>query len=280
MKLTIARINSAKIPPDKAELKLWDAAVNGLFLRLLSGGGKSWVYRYRASGGGRSAKIRSIKLGSYPTLSIDAARGAAKDHAGQIARGIDPAAVRQENRRRQQATLGSLLAIDGPYERNLRDRGLVKWKVALSNLRRGLVHYMDIDISKLSRRDLVEALDALKDKPGAQADLRKSTRSLLEWAANTGLAHSNVLAGMRLAPKSRAQRLEEVSRRRAFDDVDITRLWQVAECGGTFGSLIQMGLLTAMRRNELATLRWSDIQPDQSCCWRKSPRPVCRTRCH
>ena len=124
----------------------------------------------------------------------------------------------------------------------------MKWKVALSNLRRGLVHYMDIDISKLSRRDLVEALDALKDKPGAQADLRKSTRSLLEWAANTGLAHSNVLAGMRLAPKSRAQRLEEVSRRRAFDDVDITRLWQVAECGGTFGSLIQMGLLTAMRQ--------------------------------
>ena len=91
MKLTLARINAAEIPPGKAELKLWDAAVSGLYLRLLAGGGRSWVFRYRADGGGRSAKIRSIKLGNYPALTLDAARAAARAHAGQVARGQDPA---------------------------------------------------------------------------------------------------------------------------------------------------------------------------------------------
>ena len=86
---------------------------------------------------------------------------------------------------------------------------------------------------------------------------------MLEWAVNSGLVQANVLAGMRLAPKSRAAKLAEASRRRAFGDTDIVKLWAAAGCSGTFGSLVQMGLLTAMRRNELATLRWADIQPDR-----------------
>jgi integrase len=263
MKLTLARINSAKIPPGKAELKLWDGAINGLFLRLLPGGGKSWVYRYRSGGGGRSAKIRSIKLGSFPALSIDAARDVARAHAGQVAKGHDPAEVRHEQRRREKATLGTLLAVDGPYERDLITRHIVQHKQVLSSLRRGLRRHMSIDIARLSRRDLVEALDALKDLPGARAELRKHTRVLLEWAVNGGLVQANVLAGMRSVPKTRAQRLAEASKRRALTDPDIIAVWRAAEYSGRFGSLVQLGLLTAMRRNELATLRWSNIHSDR-----------------
>src|SRR6476660_4472628 len=100
MKLTLARINTAKIPLGMTELKLWDGAVSGLCLRLFAGGGRSWAYRYRSGDGGRAAKVRTIKLGSYPALSIDAARDAAKAHAAAIAKGQDPAAIRQEKRRR------------------------------------------------------------------------------------------------------------------------------------------------------------------------------------
>ena len=133
----------------------------------------SWVYRYRSGRWWRSAKIRSIKLGSYPTLSIDAARAAAKAHAGQIARGIDPAVVRQEKRRSEKATLGGLLAIDGPYETSLKARGIIKVRTALSSLRRGLVRYMDADIAKLSRRDLVEALETLARQTGCPGGIEK-----------------------------------------------------------------------------------------------------------
>ena len=160
-KLTIAKIAGAKIPAGKADLKLWDSAITGLYLRLLPGGGRSWVYRYRSGGGGRSAKQKAIKLGSYPALWIDAARDAARTHAGQVAKGHDPAQARHEERRKEQATLGSLLAIDGPYERALTARHIVKRAEVLSTLRRGLARYFNADIATITRRELVEAMDAL-----------------------------------------------------------------------------------------------------------------------
>ena len=85
---------------ETGEVKLWDGATTGLHLRVFAGGGRSWVFRYRADGGGRAAKIRSVKLGVYPAVSIDAARDAARQHAGAVAKGLDPAQLRQETRRR------------------------------------------------------------------------------------------------------------------------------------------------------------------------------------
>ena len=263
MKLTLARINSAKIPPGAHDLKLWDGAVGGLYLRLLPGGGRSWVFRYRTGGGGRSAKVRSIKIGNYPTLSIDAARDVARAHAAQVAGGKDPAQLCQEKRRREQATLGRLLAVEGPYEASLIARHVVKRKEVLSSLRRGLTKLMDVDVARLTRLDFVGALDTLRDQPGAMADLRKHIHRWLEWCVNAGLVQSNVLAGMRMAPKTRAERLKEASRRRALQDEEIAGVWCAAEVYGKFGSLVQLALLTGMRRNELATLRWSDIHVDR-----------------
>jgi integrase len=261
--LTIARIQTAKVPDGAAELKLWDGAISGLCLRCFAGGGRTWVYRYRADGGGRSAKIRTLKLGTFPALSLGGARSAARAHAGQVASGQDPAQQRQETRRRETAALGTLLAVNGPYERSLRARHYVKREQVLSCLRRGLDRLKHVDIAKLTRRDLVDAIDALGDRPGAQVELRKCTRVLLEWAVNSGLAPANCLAGWRAPQQSRAQKLKAVARRRALTDSDIIAVWAAAEQHGTFGALVRLALLTGMRRNELATLRWDDIKSDR-----------------
>ena len=112
-KLTIAKIETAKVPSGKTEIKLRDSLVSGLYLRISASGGRRWYYRYRTDSG----EVRPLKIGDYPTLPIDSARDAAKAHAGQVAKGDDPARVRQEKRRREPATLGKLLAVDGSYER-------------------------------------------------------------------------------------------------------------------------------------------------------------------
>ena len=261
--LTIARIQTAKVPAGAAELKLWDGTVGGLCLRFFAGGGRTWVYRYRADGGGRNAKIRTLKLGTYPALTLDDARSAARAHAGQVAKGIDPAQERHQQRRSETASLGVLLAIGGPYERSLRARHVVKTDQVLSRLRRGLAKFNHTDIAKLTRRDLVDAIDALDDQPGAQIELRKCTRVLLEWAVNGGLAPANVLAGWRPPQQSRTQKLQAVARRRALTDSDIVAVWAAAGRCGTYGALVRLALLTGMRRNELATLRWDDIKTDR-----------------
>ena len=262
-KLTIALIRDVEIPPGKTETKLWDSVVSGLYLRCFASGSRSWVYRYRANGGGRSAKQKPIKIGNFPAVSIDAARDAAKGHAGAIAKGGDPAQVRQEIRRRENAALGMLLAEDGPYERSLKKRGIVTKKDMLSRLRRGLVKLMTVDIAKLTRLDFVEAFDALEDLPGAQHGLRKECRAFIEWAVNNGLTPHNVLAGYRRPQKSRTQKVVEAAKRRALTDPEIVKVWRAADACGNFGALIRVALLTAMRRSELSHLHWADIAPDR-----------------
>ena len=177
--------------------------------------------------------------------------------------GSDPAQARQEKRRRENATLGILLAEDGPYEKGLKKRGIITTKEMMSRLRRGLAKLMNVDVAKLTRLDFVEAFNALEDLPGAQHGLRKEARAFVEWAVNNGLSRHNVLAGYRRPPKSRMQKVEEAAKRRALTDPDIVKVWQAAGTCGTFGELIQLGLLTAMRRSELSTLHWADIAADR-----------------
>jgi integrase len=264
-KLTVALIEGTQVPAGKSQVLLWDAAVTGLHLRCLAGGSKTWIYRYRAGDGGRSAPLRSVRLGSWPTLTIDAARKAARGHAGQVARGGDPADDRREARRREAATLGKLLAVDGPYERDLKARHIINVRSTLSVLRRGLSRFMATDVAELTRADLVNAIAALADagKPGAAGDLRKHSRTLCEWCVSRGLAPSNVMAGLRAQPRSRRERLAALARGRALTDGELVAVWRAAGDLGTFGALTRLALLTAMRRGELAGLRWFDIHADR-----------------
>ena len=117
-KLTIAKIETAKVPSGQTETKLWDSLVNGLYLAHSASGGRRWYFRYRNDHG----KVRPLKVGDYPALSIDAARDAAKVHAAAVAKGRDPAQARQEKRRSEKATLGSLLAVEGPPAQSQRSR--------------------------------------------------------------------------------------------------------------------------------------------------------------
>lgn len=56
--------------------------------------GKSWLYYYETLGGVR----RNPKVGSYPELSLEAARAIAKDWYEKVRRGEDPSAERQDYR--------------------------------------------------------------------------------------------------------------------------------------------------------------------------------------
>jgi integrase len=267
--LTRNRIEKAKVPHGTSQIMLWDTVVSGFGVRCLPGGSKTFVFRYRPHGGGRSANPRLLRLGSFPSISLDDARKAARIQAGSVARGEDPAQQRAEERRRNRATLGKLLAGDGPYELHLKERGLVNIKPALSSLRRGLKAYMAADVAALSRNDIVTAVSALTklDKPGAAADLRKYSRTFCEWAVEQGLTKFNPMAGLRAPGRTRQQRLRDAEQKgRALNDAELVKVWRAAQAiqdrsqrgervAGSFGGLAQLALLTGMRRGELSQLQ-------------------------
>ena len=263
--LTRAKIEkfvSAGVPAGKSQAVLWDGMVTGLGLRLRLGGAASWTFQYRPKGVGRAEPSRKVTLGSWPTLAIDAARSAAQAMAGAVALKQDPATDLRDERNRERRNVSKAL---DEYERAITRRKLVNVPTIMSTLRRGLAPLAAREIDALTRADLVERIEALEAAglPGAAADLRKHARSLLEWAVSRGLVQFNVLAGLRRPRSSRAERLGEESKGKALSDEEIVALWNGAAAMGPFGGLMRLGLLTGMRRSELAGLRWDDVHGRQ-----------------
>jgi integrase len=264
-KLTETAVRRALVPPGKAQAFLWDGQVTGFGVRLLAAGSKTFWFQYRPPGG-RSVSARMVRIGAWPAVSLNDARKAARDLAGQVARGIDPAAKRQAERAKSESTLRTLLAEGGPYERELARRQIVNAKAALSALRRGLVRSMGKEVTALTRADFVAAITAVEDqgKPGAAADLRRHCRTFLEWCVSAGRASHNVLAGLRRPQRSRAERLKAASNGgRALTDDQIRQLWQTAGGFGSFGCLVRLALLTGARRGELAGLERNHLLADR-----------------
>src|SRR5215831_2763621 len=110
-KLTETAVSRARVPAAGRQIFLWDSQVIGFGVRILPGGSKTFWFQYRP-GGGRSVSARMVRIGSYPAISVADARKAARVLAGEIARGIDPAAKRQAQRTRSATTLRALLAED------------------------------------------------------------------------------------------------------------------------------------------------------------------------
>jgi integrase len=264
-KLTEMTVAAAALAPDQKKTWLWDNQVTGFGVRLRAGGSKTFWYRYRPPGG-RSVAPRMVRIGAWPSVSVIDARKVARVHAGAVARGENPAAERQEAKRRASSILRELLADDGEYERHLKRRQIVNKKVVMSGLKRGLAGLMGKDVAEITRQDFVTAITAIEDqgKPGAAGDLRKFSRTFCEWCVARGLATANVMAGLRRPKQTRAEKLASRKRKaRALADPEIVAVWNACEGRGAFGNIIRLLLLSAARRGEIAKLARERILSDR-----------------
>ena len=67
---------------------------HGFGLRALKSGRRSWIYQYRDE----HRRTRRIVLGDVSTVSLDAARKAARRHAASVAQGANPSVDRKAKR--------------------------------------------------------------------------------------------------------------------------------------------------------------------------------------
>jgi len=83
--LTAGAIERLTCPPDKGQAFLRDAKGNGLLVRVSPSGAKTFVFEKRFKG-----KTIRRKIGSVDALNIEDARTKARDLAGMLNSGIDP----------------------------------------------------------------------------------------------------------------------------------------------------------------------------------------------
>jgi integrase len=119
-----------------------------------------------------------------------------------------------------------------------------------------LPYWKDRIFVDLRRSDIAALLDVIEDNHGARtADVVLTTlRSIASWVQARDDSYTPPFArGMRRVPKQQQERA------RILNDDELRAIWQAAGNIEQIGPLARLLLLTAQRREKLATLRWDDI---------------------
>jgi integrase len=110
-------------------------------------------------------------------------------------------------------------------------------------------------IGSIARRDVAVLIDA-KAFSGAEVQANRvlaRLKTLFAWAVAKDLIERSPCDGLRPPTKERA-------RDRVLSDAEIKAFWSSAgQLGWPFGPLFKLLLLTAQRRDEVATMQWSEI---------------------
>ena len=136
----------------------------GLYLNIAPGGTKSWVMRAT-----RSGKRGAWGLGSYPAVSLQAARAKAELYRGLLAEGRDPWAKAEQGRMAQAETLERIptLAeaarkvhaqkVEGGEINNAKHQ--LNWLQVLE--RHAFPSFGDVPVNEISQREVKEFLERL-----------------------------------------------------------------------------------------------------------------------
>jgi integrase len=231
-----------------------DTLQHGLALVLVVsyGGTKSFrVLTYR------EGQPHSIKLGTYPNMTLKQARDAAWDY------------YKNPQKFTEQKLVGTFAEISAEwYKRHVERKGLR----TAAEIRRHLDRYVlpkwrNRKFLELRRIDVNNLLDEIADEHGGpQADAVLATiRAIMNWYEYRDEDYRNpIIRGMR--------RSEPVARERTLNATEVKLIWDAAGQCGIFGAAVKLLLLTGQRKDIVANMRWTDIGPDGTWTIPTSPR--------
>jgi integrase len=251
-KLTDLFVERAK-PPVRGRIEYFDAAFPGLALRITDKGGKSWCVFYRFNG-----RLRRFTIGHYPAIKPAQARKEAAAALERVREGFDPAEDKRARRDLRSPDPDSFSAVAYDYL----DRHLAKNTAASTYLeaKRDLEHdalpkWRKRPIASISRRDVIDLVDGIVAR-GAEIQANRTLarlRALFNWAIEKDRVGISPLARMKPPTKERA-------RDRVLTDDEVRWFWAGCdEIDWPFGPFAKLLLLTLQRRDEVASMEWSEV---------------------
>jgi integrase len=267
MKLTERKIELLEVERGGKDRLVFDDAQRGLAVRVTAGGGRTYLCQYSLHG----QKWR-VPLGACSALSLASARDAAAAVMGDVAKGINPALVRKEAAKAEQARrarnrLTLRLLIDEWQRLHLAGRRPSYAAEAVRALHSAFADALDDAAEELQRVAVVRALDGLTRRKGRKkggadkgAAMTGRTaaygRAAFAWAVKRGMVAANPFADLPIA-KSVAKR------ERVLTDDEIAEVWRAAgTAAAPYGSIIRLLMLTGQRRGEVAGMIWSELSDD------------------
>ena len=238
-------------PPAEGRLEVWDALVPGLGLRV-GGRRKSFFVITRVDG-----RQKRVTLGVHPALTIAAAREKARTAIAQAQNGEDPTALKRDEaaarKRRQAETAAALIELYIESYARPRQRS---WRDTAGRLRTYALPILgDLPVASVTRADVVKVIDAsVAQGLGVGANrLLANLKTFLNWCVDRGVIDRSPAERVR-PPRA------ETPRDRVLTSEELATVWRAAEADGyPFGAIVRLLILTGQRRDEVATLRWADV---------------------
>lgn len=249
-----------KAKPREKDFTLHDG--DGLFLLVKTSGKKLWRFRYqRPVSGSRT----NLSLGSYPALTLAAARQIRDQHLTTLAQGMDP------QQQQEQASEQRLIELDSIFSTVAANWFQLKSKSVTEDYAKDIWRSLDKDVfpaiglipvQEIKARTIVEALEPIKAR-GALETVRRLVQRVNEimiYAVNTGLIDANPASGVGMAfekpkkqnmPTLRPEELPKLMRSLVMSNLSVP-----TRC------LIEWQLLTLVRPSEASGTRWLEIDID------------------
>lgn len=245
------------IKPSAKRQEIADGAIPGLYLVVQPSGIKSWAVRYRFN-----SKSKKLTLGRVARIDLKTARELARSVLIEVEKGIDPADKKiKENRAKAEGQYLVESTLDDFVKLHIRRKN--KATTALENIR--LIEkeikpaWQGMDIRKVNRRDIMRILDdkVADGSPYLANRLHSLLRKFLGWCFEREILDHSPFGNIPVPAI-------ETSRDRVLTESEIKAFWEACESlGYPFGLFAQILLLTAQRRNEVAGMRWDELDLDK-----------------
>lgn len=250
VKLTDPRVASLKCKADQ-QLDTYDSLVRGLGVRSSPGGTKTFFVMYRYQG-----RARRLTLGRYGILTLSAAREMARQALGDLADGIDPSVRRMRARLKPACDRDTFVGLVDEYFVKYAKHNNRSWHETRRLLTREFVSKWSArDIRQIDKSDVNSVLDQIVARGSSHTANHAFAclRRLFNWAVERGYLEHSPCAGSK--PPTPI-----VSRERVLSDQELANVWRAAtDISYPYGRIVQLLILTAQRRDEVAQMRWEDL---------------------
>ncbi|WP_341210661.1 tyrosine-type recombinase/integrase [Sphingomonas paucimobilis] len=269
--LSNAALKSAR--PKSRAYKLWDA--QGLHLYVAPTGLRAWRVRIRAD-----RREAVISLGSWPDVSIDAAREAAGVARGMIVQGLTPRAVSAKIAERLAQSAITLEQLARDWHAHRIDRWTaVHAADVLSSLERHVFPAIGEDLATaITTPQLLRLLGRIARTGAAETARRIAQRlsAIFKFARARSIVDGDPAAGLvgelaTGAPVQRQPALEDLGEARALlDAADRARVAPAIRLASRFLALtaVRLAAVRGARWDEIEGVDWSADGPAPAALWR------------
>jgi integrase len=225
---------------------------NGFTVRVMPSGVKTWLYVYAIDG-----KRRELNLGSYPDVTLEAARIKFETAKKKVKNGIDPMAEKEQvaEERRNALTVAKLITEYIEKHAKPNKRGWAEDERILN--KDALVAWGKRKAQDIKKRDVVLLLESIIERgsPASANNNFKIIRKMFRFAVQRDIIEHSPCDGVVMpAPLNRGSRV--------LSENEIMTLWnnlEVCHISDEIRNALKLTLLTGQRSGEVIGMHTDEL---------------------